>query len=79
MVALIKNDWYTFGKKEPENSCRTSSSWPYDRIRSASSITRESIEPRERAFDWAKTSAREGVAMIMSGWSESSILYNEIE
>ena len=49
MVALMRNDWWTLGRCAPLNICRTSSSCPYDKIKSASSITSESSDATDRA------------------------------
>jgi hypothetical protein len=50
IVALIRNDWYTFGRNPPPNIWRISSSWPYDRMRSASSMTRDSRAGSDKAL-----------------------------
>ena len=59
IVALMRKDWKTFGRRPPPNNCLTSSSWPYDRMRSASSMMRDSRELKDRVYDewgWIKLS-----------------------
>lgn len=63
-----------FGRWEPLKICRTSSSCPYDSIRSASSITRVSKDINESAFEESRAKAREGVEITMSGLSDSNVL-----
>ena len=48
-----------------------------ERIRSASSITRDSKDDDDNALDCNRASARDGVAIMMSGLSDSSILFKE--
>lgn len=43
-------------------------------MRSASSMTRDSRDDNDNAFDCNKASAREGVAIMMSGLSDRSVL-----